>query len=70
MRRWHRAWQDRGPDALLSQGPVSREKLSPQQRTRLEQEPRKGPLAQGFAVDQRWTLGRIRTLIGKLFHVG
>jgi hypothetical protein len=30
----------------------------------------KGPLAHGFAGDQRWTLGRIKTLIGKLFHVG
>ena len=29
-----------------------------------------GPLAHGFAGDQRWTLGRIKTLIGKLFHVG
>jgi transposase len=37
---------------------------------RLEQELRKGPLAHGFAGDQRWTLGRIKTLIGKLFHVG
>src|SRR6266851_1506930 len=30
----------------------------------------KGPLAHGFAGDQRWTLGRIKTLIGRLFHVG
>jgi transposase len=30
----------------------------------------KGLLAHGFAGDQRWTLGRIKTLIGKLFHVG
>jgi hypothetical protein len=37
---------------------------------RLEIELRKGPLAYGFAHDQRWTLGRIKTLIGKLFHVG
>ena len=28
------------------------------------------PLAHGFANDQRWTLGRIKTLIGKVFHVG
>jgi transposase len=49
---------------------VSREKLSPQQWARLELELRKGPLAHGFAGDQRWTLGRIKTLIGKLFHVG
>jgi hypothetical protein len=31
---------------------------------------RAGLLAHGFANDQRWTLGRIKTLIGKLFHIG
>src|ERR1700748_670320 len=70
VRRWHRAWQDGGDQALRSRGPVSREKLSPQQWARLELELRKGPLAHGFANDQRWTLGRIKTLIGRLFHVG
>ena len=49
---------------------MSRERLSPQQWARLELELGKGPLAHGFAGDQRWTLGRIKTLIGKLFHVG
>jgi hypothetical protein len=39
-------------------------------RLGLELELGKGPLAHGFAGDQRWTLGRIKTLIGKLFHVG
>ena len=48
------------------EGPVSREKLGPQQWARLEAELRRGPLAHGFAGDQRWTLGRIKTLIGKL----
>src|SRR5947208_462404 len=70
VRRWRRAWQDGGAEALRSRGPVSRERLSPQQWARLELELRKGPLAHGFASDQRWTLGRIKTLIGKLFHVG
>jgi transposase len=70
VRRWHRAWRDGGAGALRSKGPVSRERLSPQQWARLEQELKKGPLAHGFAGDQRWTLGRIKTLIGKLFHVG
>jgi putative transposase len=70
VRRWHRAWRDGGTEALRSKGPVSRERLSPQQWARLELELRKGPLAHGFANDQRWTLGRIKTLIGKLFHVG
>jgi putative transposase len=70
VRRWHRAWQAGGPEALRSRGPVSRERLSPQQWARLEAELGKGPLAHGFAGDQYWTLGRIKTLIGKLFHTG
>ena len=70
VRRWRRAWAGGGTAALRSRGPVSREKLSGQQWARLEAELRKGPLAHGFAGDQRWTLGRIKTLIGKVFHVG
>src|SRR5438034_5805029 len=70
VRRWHRSWRDGGTQALRSRGPVSREKLSPQQWTRLEAELRKGPLAHGFANDQRWALGRIKTLIGRLFRIG
>jgi transposase len=70
VRRWHKAWRDGGDQALRSRGPVSREKLSPRQQSRLEAELGKGPLAHGFANDQRWTLGRIKTLIGRLFHVG
>ena len=42
VRRWHRAWRDGDTEALLSKGPVSREKLSPQQWARLELELRKG----------------------------
>jgi transposase-like protein len=53
VRRWRRAWRDGGPEALRSRGPVSRERLSPQQWARLEAELRKGPLAHGFAADQR-----------------
>ena len=70
VRRWRKAWRDGGAEALRSKGPVSREKLSPRQWARLEAELGKGPLAHGFANDQRWTLGRIKTLIGRLFHVG
>src|SRR5215471_14268977 len=70
VRRWRRAWQAGGTAALRSRGPVSRERLSPRQWARLEAELRRGPLAHGFANDQRWTLGRIKTLIGRLFHVG
>jgi transposase len=70
VRRWRQAWRDGGIAALKSRGPVSRERLSPRQWARLGLELGKGPLAHGFAGDQRWTLGRIKTLIGKLFHVG
>ena len=70
VRRWHKAWRDGGAEALRSEGPVSREKLSPQQWARLELELGEGPLAHGFAHDQRWTLGRIKTLIGRLSRVG
>ena len=70
VRRWRRAWAEGGDEALRSKGPVSREKLSLQQWARLEAELRRGPLAHGFADDQRWTLSRIKALIGRLFHVG
>jgi len=70
VRRWRQACRQGGTVALRSKGPVSRERLSPQQRARLEAELARGPLAHGFAGDQRWTLGRIKTLTGKLFHVG
>jgi transposase len=70
VRRWRRAWQDGGTEALRSRGPVSRERLGPRLWVRPEAELRRGPLAHGFAADRRWTLGRIKTLIGRLFHVG
>jgi transposase len=70
VRRWRRAWRQGGPVALKSKGPVSAERLSPAQWARLEAELRRGPLAHGFADDQRWTLSRVETLIGRLFHVG
>ncbi|MGH3193553.1 MAG: winged helix-turn-helix domain-containing protein [Streptosporangiaceae bacterium] len=70
VRRWRRTWQQGGIGALRSKGPVSAERLSPRQWALLELELGKGPLAHGFADDQRWTLGRIRTLIGRRFHVG
>jgi transposase len=70
VRRWRRAWEQGGTRALRSKGPVSRERLSPRQWARLEAELAKGPLVHGFADDQRWTLKRIRTVIGRLFHIG
>lgn len=42
VRRWRRAWRDGGAEALRSRGPVSQERLSPQQGARLELELGKG----------------------------
>jgi transposase len=66
VRRWWRAWAGGGAEALKSRGPVSRER----QWARVEAELRRGPLAHGFAGDQRWTLVRIKILIGWLLHIG
>ncbi|MGW0804051.1 winged helix-turn-helix domain-containing protein [Nonomuraea sp. NPDC002799] len=68
--RWRKAWLEGGEQALRSKGPVSREKLSARQWARLDAELRRGPLAWGYAEDQCWTLGRVKTLIGRLFHIG
>jgi hypothetical protein len=70
VRRWRRAWGDGGEEALRSRGPVPAERLSLAQWARLGAGLRRGLLAHGFAGDQRWTLVRIKTLIGWLFHVG
>jgi putative transposase len=70
VRRWRRAWEGGGVVALRSRGPTQVEKLSGRQWTRLEAELKRGPLAHGFEDDQRWTLKRIKLLIGRLFHVG
>ncbi|WP_417792611.1 helix-turn-helix domain-containing protein [Streptomyces fildesensis] len=53
---------------MLSKGSPGRSRLSEAQVVRLERELERGPLAHGWA-DQRWTLARITTLIGRLFHV-
>jgi transposase len=69
VERWRRAWREGSTQALHSQGPPALPKLSAEQFARLEAELERGPLGHGFA-DQRWTLMRIKTLIGKMFHIG
>ena len=44
-------------------------RLGPGQLARLRAELDAGPAVHGWAEDQRWTLGRVATLIGRLFHV-
>ncbi|GGP96659.1 hypothetical protein GCM10010278_87200 [Streptomyces melanogenes] len=67
VQRWHRAWQEGGDMALTSKGSAARPKLSEKLFAVLEEELAKGPVAHGWE-DQKWTLERIRTLIGRRFH--
>ncbi|WP_367139188.1 winged helix-turn-helix domain-containing protein [Streptomyces sp. STD57] len=68
VERWRRAWCERGKEGVLSRGSPGRPKLSDAQFARLERELERGPLTHGW-LDQRWTLARVKTLIGRLFHV-
>ncbi|WP_436801165.1 IS630 family transposase [Streptomyces hydrogenans] len=68
VQRWRRTWDEGGPRALRSQGPASLPRLSTRQFAQLEAEPAKGPTAHGWE-DQRWTLSRVKTVIGRRFHL-
>ncbi|WP_124278086.1 winged helix-turn-helix domain-containing protein [Streptomyces sp. ADI93-02] len=69
VERWRRQWRERGVEGVRSKESPGRPRLSSAQIIRLERELERGPLAHGWA-DQRWTLARVKTLIGRLFHVG
>jgi transposase len=67
---WRRRWRVGGEAALASRGPgwaVCR--LSRAQLARLRAALDGGPAAWGWGEDQRWTLARVSTLIGRLFHI-
>lgn len=68
VERWRRQWREEGLAGLASKGSPGRPRLSDTQIARLERELERGPLAHGWA-DQRWTLARVKTMIGRLFHV-
>ncbi|WP_420712620.1 IS630 family transposase [Streptomyces sp. PsTaAH-124] len=68
VQRWRRTWDEDGPRALRSQGPASLPRLSEKQFAQLEAELAKGPVAHGWE-DQRWTLARVKTVIGRRFHL-
>jgi transposase len=65
--RWRKAWKNGGPQALQSTGPASLPVLSDEQFAVLERELARGPAAHGWP-DQKWTLARIKTVIGRRFH--
>ncbi|MEV0281979.1 winged helix-turn-helix domain-containing protein [Streptomyces sp. NPDC050610] len=68
VERWRRQWRERGPGGVLSKGSPGRPRLGESQVARLERALERGPLAHGWE-DQRWTLARVKTLIGRMFHV-
>ncbi|MET8117419.1 winged helix-turn-helix domain-containing protein [Streptomyces prasinus] len=67
VQRWRRAWTKGGPRALRSAGSASPPRLSEVQFAQLEAELVKEPVAHGWP-DQRWTLTRVKTVIGRRFH--
>ena len=68
VERWRRQWREEGLAGVASRGSPGRPRLSQTQTARLERELERGPLAHGW-VGQRWTLARVKTMIGRLFHV-
>ena len=67
---WRRAWKAGGEQALASKGaPGPERKLSEAQVQKLIRKLEQGPAVAGWDEDQRWTLARIRTLIGRMFHL-
>lgn len=69
VEHWRRQWRERGAEGVRSKGSPGRPRLSVVRIARLERELERGPLAHGW-TDQRWTPARVKTLIGRLFHVG
>jgi len=68
--QWRRRWRSGGRAALASRGPGGdRCRLSPGQLGKLASALELGPAVWGWDEDQRWTLARVTTLIGRLFHV-
>ncbi|MET9832344.1 winged helix-turn-helix domain-containing protein [Streptomyces sp. NPDC006385] len=67
VQRWRRAWDRGGPRALRSAGSASLPRLSEAQFAVLKTELAKGPVRRGWP-EQRWTLARVKTVIGRRFH--
>lgn len=66
---WRRAWAAGGEQALASKGtPGPQRRLSDTQVQRLTEALQAGPAAAGWVEDQRWTLARVCTMIGRMFH--
>jgi len=67
--QWRRRWRAGGDAALASKGAGGAVcRLNAGQLARLRAALEGGPAAWGWREDQRWTLARVTTLIGQLFH--
>jgi transposase len=68
--QWRRAWASGGREALRSQGPPGYDcRLGPHLQAKLATWLDEGPAAHGWRDDQVWTAARVRTLIGRKFHL-
>ncbi|MER5757633.1 winged helix-turn-helix domain-containing protein [Streptomyces sp. NPDC002088] len=68
--QWRRAWASGGREALRSQGPPGYDcRLGPDLQAKLAVWLDEGPAAHGWVDDQVWTAARVRTLIGRKFHL-
>jgi len=68
--QWRRCWRAGGIAALASKGAGGAVcRLSLAQLARLRVALDQGSAAWGWGEDQRWTLARVTTVIGRLFHV-
>ncbi|WP_425586381.1 IS630 family transposase [Streptomyces sannanensis] len=68
--QWRRAWESGGREALRSKGPSGYDcRLGPHLQAKLAAWLEEGPAAHGWTDDQVWTAARVRTLIGRKFHI-
>ena len=67
--QWRRRWRAGGTASLASKGPGGAMAAGPGAAGPAAGRAGPGPGRWGWDEDQRWTLGRVTTLIGRLFHV-
>nr|WP_255310791.1 helix-turn-helix domain-containing protein [Streptomyces viridosporus] len=68
--QWRRSWRTGGRETLRSKGPSGYDcRLGPHLQAKLATWLEEGPAAHGWTDDQVWTAARVRTLIGRKFHV-
>jgi transposase len=68
--QWRRAWASGGWEAPFSQGAPGYDcRLHPGLQFNLAAWLEEGPAAHGWTDDQVWTAARVRTLIGRKFHI-